>query len=133
MKPFAYLLPALWIATQAGADDHLPVAPQYYLDTVIGMSLAEQYDWYCPEVEVDGDAMGAAYAVVLEQLAAAGIPTDAPHEHMLLPPVEETDGIIHAMLARHKGADHPEQSFCDGARAEMDEKSITGSFLNDVE
>lgn len=129
MKTGTILLVAFLAAFPIAADEHLPVAPQYYLDVVIGMSLAEQYAWHCPEIEVNGDAIGATYAAMLEQLAAAGIKTDPPHENMLLPPPAETDAKIHDMLARHQGAEDPKQSFCDGASMEMAEETIVGSFL----
>lgn len=133
MRRSAFLFVVLLAPDMAGAESHLPVAPQYYLDTVVGMSLAEQYVWHCPELQVDGKAMAAAYNGTLERLAAAGIPIDAPHEHMLLPPSAETDAIIHDMLEQHQAADDPAQAFCNGARVEIAKGSIVGSFMVDAE
>ncbi len=121
------------LAMPALAENHLAVAPQYYLDTVIGMSLAEQYAWHCTKLDVSGEAMGVAYAGVLEQLASEGIPTDAPHEHMLLPPAAETDAMITDMLERNQAADDPATAFCSEARAEMAAGSIVGSFLQEIQ
>ncbi|NKB28100.1 MAG: hypothetical protein GKR99_11315 [Rhodobacteraceae bacterium] len=121
------------LAGQVQVDSHLPEAPEYYLETVIGVSLAEQYVWHCPDLRVNAEAFGAAYAVVLERLAEIGVPSDAPHEHMLLPPAEETDAVIRDMLARNEDADDPGAAFCAEARAEMAASSVVGTFLAEGE
>ena len=115
-------------AMTASAEELRP-APQYYLDTVIGMSMAEQYAWHCPAVVVNQDAVAAAYGVVIEKLGADEFETDAPHEHMALPPQADTDAIIISMLNRNEAAADPEASFCGEARAEMKSGTVTGTLL----
>ena len=116
------------MATQVAAQSK-PVAPEYYLSTVIAMSLAEQYAGNCPVVEVNNDAIADEYGVVLTRLEADGIPTEKPHEHMDLPPQAETDAIIYTMLERNQAAADPAASFCTEAKSEIAEGSIVGGFL----
>jgi len=114
--------------TAASAEELRP-APQYYLDTVIGMSLAEQYAWHCPAVVVNQDAVAAVYGALIQRLGADGFETDAPHEHMALPPQADTDAVITSMLSRNEAAADPEASFCGEARAEMKSGTVTGKLL----
>lgn len=118
-------------AASVAAQD-LPAAPQYYLDFVIGASLAEQYNANCPTVEIDPETYTIALKDVQAKLQADGFPTVKPHEHMLLPPASETDGTIFAMLDRNQAAADPEAAFCAEAAQEMEKGSVAGSFLMGV-
>lgn len=114
------------------AQTELPPAPQYYLDAVISMSLADQYAANCPQVAVNHTAIGYIYQGVQAQLATDGFPASNPVKHMQLPPQSETDAIIIEMLERSQSTDNPEASFCTEALGEIDKQSLIGSMMEKV-
>ena len=130
----------IWIAAFAlaspissvHAQSDLPPAPDYYLDATIAMSLAEQYADNCPQVVVNHTAIGYIYQGVLSQLDADGFPTASPASNMQLPPQEETDAPILAMLERNNAATDPTASFCAEALVEIDAKSQIGGMIEKV-
>ncbi len=118
------------IATPAFAEDLRP-APDYYVEALFSLTMAEALATSCRTVGMDLLAAGAATTGLTEQLAEDGFDTEQPFAQMIDPAPAIRD-LQADFLVKHPGLNEPtEEIVCNVALAEMAEETVIGRLLFD--
>lgn len=131
MKIIIGLIPLCMLATSAAAE--LRPAPDYYLETLMELSFADQYSTACDTLDINQGAMGSTIDWLMSRLLEDGFkdPTRA-HEEMELPSQEETDAIVLELIERHDTTEDPNASWCEEGRLEIENETNIGLMLMEV-
>jgi hypothetical protein len=125
MIPFAV---ALTMASPLSAEDLRP-APDYYVDTLFAVTMAEALAISCAPMGMDLLAAGSATTELQEQLTADGFDTDMLATQM----IDTSPALLDlqtAFLEKHPDLSEPdEDAVCAAARAELAEETAIGAYL----
>jgi hypothetical protein len=125
MIPFAV---ALTMASPLAAEDLRP-APDYYVETLFAVTMAEALATSCAAMGMDLLAAGAATTELQEKLIADGFNPDALVTQMIDPAPALRD-LQTAFLEKHPDLSAPEEdAVCAAARAELAEETAIGAYL----
>lgn len=125
LTPFALLL----ALTSPLAADELRPAPDYYVETLFALTMAEALATSCPDIGMDLLAAGARTSDLRDELAADGFEPNALSTQMIDPAPALRD-LQAAFLEKHPGLGDPDEaSVCGAARAEMAQDTLVGTYL----
>lgn len=123
---------ALMIAAMAAPAwaEELRPAPDYYVEAVFAIQMAEALALDCDAVTVDLFATQARVTEMTEALVADGFDADQPFAQMIDPAPRLRD--MQAAFVGQYGLEDPDQdALCAAARSEMEKTSPLGALLKD--
>lgn len=128
MKRLIPLAVALTMAAPLLADDLRP-APDYYVDTLFSLTMAEALATSCNAVGMDLLAAGATTTELREKLAGDGFDGDQAFSQMIDPGPAMRE-MQAAFLEKHPGLSDPsEEIVCAVAAQEIAEETMIGIYL----
>lgn len=125
LTPFAAVLA---LASPAVADALRP-APDYYVEALFSLTMAEALATSCSTVGMDLLAAGATTTELREKLSDDGFDADQAFAQMIDPAPALRD-MQAAFLEKHPGLGEPsEEIVCAAAQIEIDEETSVGRYL----
>ena len=116
-------------ALPASAQDLRP-APDYYIDALFSLTMAEALAQSCSTMGMDLLAAGAATTELQEKLIADGFDAEEPFAQMIDPAPVLRD-LQTAFLIKHPDLNTPDEAkVCAAAQVELEEATTIGRFLN---
>ena len=116
-------------SSAALADSHLPQSPQYLNDFSIALSKAEQFAYYCDDIDFDQEAVQRIYSEIDQRLIADGITQRPIVDAVIFPPSEESDAIMEAWLNAIRARGNPEVEFCKASEEAIEANDAVAAFL----
>lgn len=114
----------------AAAETGKRPAPDWFIEGIYAMSMAEALARGCRSVGLNGFAAAAHASTLTRRLEEAGFDPADPVPQMI-DPDGRTQAEHDAFLARHPGIDTSGADICAVARSEMDAETVIGLLLSE--
>lgn len=120
------------LAQQATAPDALRPAPDYYVNAIIDITIAQTLARSCTTISLDPPKFEQLTDAVLAQLTDDGFDPDRPHEQMV-DPGEQFAALQTAFMDKHALVEGiGEAEVCAASKAEIAEGTGIGNLLIEV-
>jgi len=119
--------------TTSADDADLRPAPDFFVDSLVAVTTAQQLARFCTDLSVDPEAVRVGTAEVIERLESDGFDTSRPDGGMLLPQ-EQIITMQDAFADKHGLSEDEvtEDIVCAAGRAEIAAGSTMGRYLVEV-
>ena len=129
MKHLTFAVALSLAPGMASAEDLRP-APEYYVETLFALTMAEALATSCSTMGMDLLAAGAATGELQDKLEADGFDRDQPFAQMI-DPAPALRALQEAFLEKHPDLAAPDEAqVCAVARAELEQETRVGRYLN---